>query len=322
MAEARYPRDPAAAGLTLFQAWFGAHFARSAALSDAPSVDGGVLHASLLIGRKWTLAVTLLNTLALETTVEYEAARAAIEHRLDDDGRPVMLWAPPGAQLPATEPGLSELAMAVAAAKPVDDGRLEVRRPVNLYLRRTSTTGSVVTILGGLAGHWARFTNRVAGSFQMNSFELLRLPESQDERDELAERVVMAAGQPEVDDGLVLGAEDAWTANEAPAGAGSCVIGSPALENDDHSAQLRRNLRQLLRAPAPATSGGERPAARALVVLGAATYATEEKLSWALKGMDPTLYAGNEIVAVLADGALKVLMEPPRGTLPWDAPLG
>src|SRR5262249_38541092 len=136
----------------------------------------------------------------------------------------------------------------------------------------------------------------------------------------LAERVVMAAGQPDVDEGLVVGAEDAWTANDAPSDPGSCVIGSPALENDDHSAQLRRHLRQLLRGAA-----GSRPtegrAARALVGLGAATYASEEKLSWALKGMDPTLYAGNDIIAVIADGLVKVLIEPPRGTLPWDAPL-
>ena len=231
-----------------------------------------------------------------------------------------MLWAPPGAAIPAGEPGLSELVLSLDAANTLEDGRLEVRRPVSLYLRRTSTTGSVITVLGGLSGHWARFTNQVPGSFQMNALELFRLPASEQERDELAERVVLAAGQPDVDETQVIRTEDVWTANDLGDGA-ACVMGSAALENDEHSAALRRNLRQLLRQAAPALREGK-PAARALVVVGAATYAQEEKLSWALRGMDPGLYAGYDIIAVLADGLVKPLLEPARQTLPWDAPLG
>ena len=59
----------------------------------------------------------------------------------------------------------------------------------------------------------------------------------------------------------------------------------------------------------------------ALVVLGASTYAQEEKLSWALRGMDPALYAGYDILVVVADGVLKTILQPQRQTLPWDAPL-
>ncbi|MBK7329903.1 MAG: hypothetical protein IPI85_12705 [Dehalococcoidia bacterium] len=82
---------------------------------------------------------------------------------------------------------------------------------------------------------------------------------------------------------------------------------------------MRRNLRRLLK---DAESNLRLPAdARALVVLGASTYAQEEKLSWALRGMDPTLYAGYDILAVVADGVLKTILQPQRQTLPWDAPL-
>ena len=62
--------------------------------------------------------------------------------------------------------------------------------------------------------------------------------------------------------------------------------------------------------------------ARALVVLGASTYAEEEKLSLSLRGMDPSLYAGYDILAVVADGVIKTIMQPQRQTLPWDAPPG
>ena len=314
-----YPADPAETGLAIFIRWFGSHFARSTNLLESTSREG-ILHATLSVGRRWETRVTLVNTLAPDATLPFEAARAAIEQRLDVEGRSLALWAPRGGQLPATEPGLSEVALAVSEAKPLADGRLEVRRPVTLYLRRNSTTGSVITVLGGLSAHWAQFTNRVPGSFSLNALELLRLPNDQEERDELAERIVLAAGQPEVDDTVTITAEDVWTATELDGGR-SCVLGTPQPDNDETSAALRRNIRKLLkdaRASSPPPQAGS--GTSALVVLGAATYSEEEKLSWALRGMDPTLYSGYDIIAVLADGIVKPLLEPARSTLPWDAP--
>ncbi|MEO6397972.1 MAG: hypothetical protein ABIP13_05855 [Tepidiformaceae bacterium] len=281
--------------------------------------DGAVLHAHVTVGRKWELAVGVVNTVAPDATLTFEAERAAIERRLDIEGRSVALWVPRGAPLPAGEPGLSQLALSLSQANQLEaDGRLELRRPVNLYLRRTSNTGSVISVLGGLSAHWAQFTNRVPGSFQLNAQELHRLPASKEEREALTERIVLAAGQPEVDDTVVVSAEDCWTANDLADG-GSTVIGSPQRESDEQSSLLRRNLRKLLKQVEPVLRARAEP--KALVVLGAATYAEEEKLTWALRGMDPSLFAGFDILAVVADGVVKVLLEPARQTLPWDAPL-
>lgn len=317
MSDFSYPADVAEAGLRFFLGWFGPHYARSTTVSSATS-DGALLSAEVTVGRKWGLSVSVLNTVAADATVEWEASRAAIERRLDLEGRSIALWAPRGAALPALEPGLSQLLLSLEEAAPLEDGRLELRRPVTLHLRRVGSTGSVVTVLGGLAAHWAQFTNRVPGTFQLNSGELLRLPAATEEREELAERIVLAAGQPEADESQAIRAFDAWTANDLGAGQ-SCVIGTPAAEHEEWSASLRRNLRRLLKEAEPNL---RQPAdARALVVLGAATYADEEKLSWALRGMDPTLYAGYDILAVVADGVLKTILQPQRQTLPWDAPL-
>ncbi|MGE3073712.1 MAG: hypothetical protein AB7N24_06435 [Dehalococcoidia bacterium] len=318
MTDYTYPADAAEAGLRFFLGWFGPHYARSTALSSAES-DGALLTAEVSVGRKWTMSVAVLNTLAADVSLEWEAARSAIERRLDTEGQSLALWAPRGAKLPSQEPALSQLVLSIAEARTIEDGRKEVRRPVSLYLRRVGTTGSVITILGGLAGHWAQFTNRVPGTYQLNSAELLRLPASQEERDQLAERIVNEAAQPEIDESQVVPAVDAWTANDLGSGQ-SCVLGTPAAEDEAWSASLRRNLRKLLKQAEPNL---RKPAdARALVVLGAATYADEEKLSWSLRGMDPTLYAGYDILAVVADGVLKTVLQPQRQTLPWDAPLG
>ena len=38
--------------------------------------------------------------------------------------------------------------------------------------------------------------------------------------------------------------------------------------------------------------------------------------------MDPSLFAGYDILVVVADGVVKPVLQPQRQTLPWDAPLG
>ncbi|WP_322795666.1 hypothetical protein [Tepidiforma sp.] len=317
MTDRSYPADQAEAGLRLFLSWFGPYYARSTQVEEASS-DGTLLAARVTVGRRWTLRVAVANAFAPDATVAWEAMRAAVERRLDLDGKAVAVWVPRGAMLPTEEPGLSQLVTALDGARKLEDGRLEFCRPVTLYLRRVGTTGSVVTALGGLASHWARFTNRVPGTFQLNSTELFRLPASEEAREALYERLVLASQQPDVDEGLEVPAEDCWTANDLGSG-GACVLGTPAPENDTWSAALRRNLRRLLQRAGEALEG--EADARALVVLGPSTYAEDEKLSWALRGMDPALWSGYDILAVIADGVVKLLLQPGRSVLPWDAPL-
>ena len=318
MPAAQYPSDPAEAAARLFLGWVGGHYARSTVLGAARSLDG-VWQGQATVGRRWSIGLTVLDTLTAASDFEFEAARAALERRLDATEARIALWVPRGAGVPAAEPALSALAAALEAAAPLPDGRLELRRPVTLRIRRTATQGSVVTVLGGLSAHWAQFTNKVPGTFQLNSVELHRLPADPDERDALMQRIVRAAGQPDVDGGIELPAEEAWVANEIE-GDRAYVLGIPGAESDESAARLRRNIRALLKrseAVPPPDAG-----TRALIVVGAATYAEEEKLSWSLKGMDPRLYSGFDIIAVVADGTVKPLLQPARGTLPWDAPLG
>ncbi|MXY88061.1 MAG: hypothetical protein F4Y92_04305 [Dehalococcoidia bacterium] len=318
MPDRLYPSDPGEAALLLFLDWFGHRFARSTRTLEQSAAGEALRSARIQVGRRWDLACTLVSSVHGDADLPFEAARAAVEQRLDTEGLPYALWLPRGAELPTGEPGLSQLALAANEARPVDGDRLEVRRGVRLYLRRTSLDGSVVTVLGGLAPLWAQFTGRVAGSFQLNAQDLHRLPESEEERTELIERVVLAAGQPDVDDSCVIPADDVWTANRLP-GDRAYVIGSPVTEGDEASAAMRRSLRKLLREAQDLPSD---PAdARALVILAAATELSGEKVSLTLRGMDPTLYSGYDLIAVVADGQVRVVLDPRAGALPWDAPL-
>ena len=316
-ADHSYPSDPTEAALRLFLDWFGGRYARSTKPLDSDSAGEPLRAVRIEVARRWELDCTLLSAVHGDADLAFEAARAAVERRFDLEGQSYALWLPRGAALPQGEPGLSQLVLAANEARSLEDDRLELRQAVRLHLRRTSTEGSVVTVLGGLSALWAQFTNRVPGSFQLNAGDLHRLPASEEEREALVERVVLAAGQPEVDDSCVIPAEDVWTVNRL-ASDRAYVIGSPVAEGDEASSRLRRTLRKLLReaqsAPAEAAD------ARALIVLAATTELADEKVSWSLRGMDPTLYSGFDLIAVVTDGQVRVVLEPPANVLAWDAP--
>lgn len=316
-AEHSYPSQLSSLGVELFLRWMGSYYARTTSVVESQLTDG-LLTGVASVGRRWSLAFSVLDTVAALSTPEFERERSALERRLDDDGRSIALWAPRAAPLPSREPASSALIADLDRARPLDDGRLEAPRPVTIHLRRVGTTGSVINVVGGLAGHWAQFTNKVPGTFQLDSRDLHRLPHSEDMRVGLANVIVQAAAQPTVDDGLEIRAEDCWTVNDLGTGR-SYVVGLPAQESDEASAALRRELRRLLRRAGEQTTRAD---ARALIVLGVSTYATDEKLSWALRGMDPRLYSGFDIVVVVTDGLVKPVLQPPRSVLPWDAPLG
>ena len=88
MTDRTYPSDPSATALRLFLGWFGAHYARSVSVPRAES-DGAVLHANVTVGRKWELAVGVVNTVAPDATVPFEAERAAVERRLDAETKTI-----------------------------------------------------------------------------------------------------------------------------------------------------------------------------------------------------------------------------------------
>lgn len=314
--EHSYPAPLWEAALAHFTRWLGSRYARSVSVQNAVVRTDEFAIAELIVGRRWTLSTAILNLAASEANYRSELARAALERRLDEADITRIVWVPRAAPLPYDEPDLSAFVVAVEGATPVGDGRLEARFPVQLALRRIDTSGSVVTIVGGLSESWAQFTNRVPGSYHLDARALHRLSADPQVREEVVERIVLASQQPEVDEGVSITALDCWTVtpSERPR---SYVVASPEEPSDELSARQRRTLRRLL-ADAKDLPGASD--ARALALLTVSTYAEGERVSWALRGIDPALYAGFDIVIVIADGVAKPALEPPRATLPWDAP--
>jgi len=225
---------------------------------------------------------------------------------------PIAVWVPAGADLPAGEPAASEFVEHVrqAAVKLGPHERSHVPLPITLFLRKTVDSGSVVSVLGGLNPHWARFTERVRGTFDMDSTRLHRLPESSEHLEALIETVIERTGKLEPGQWAEIETIDAWTVQRLADGAQTTLVAVPASEARDLGLVVRRNLRRILGEAAP-TLRGPGAELKALVLLGYYGRIEEEGASIAMRGFSPALYSGIDFVVLVADGLVKPLIQTP-----------
>ena len=297
--------------LDLFFHWLRETYGRAFQL-DAGSADLIASHDG-----DFQLTAAVRTLLPLDDSA-WESRRRMLEE-LIGDGLParVALWVPAGADLPADEPFVSEFAALVreAAIKLGPKERSYVPLPVKLFLRKNADTGGVVSVTGGLNPHWARFTERVRGSYDLDSTQLHRLPESEEHLEKLLDGVVektetLAAGQYAVIETI-----DAWTVQRLSGDANVTIVGVPPAVAAEGGISVRRNLRRIL-------TGAEslreaKIGARALVALGYYARIEQEGATVAMRGFEPALYSGIDFVCLVADGVLKALIQPPDGLLPW-----
>ncbi|MEX0801599.1 MAG: hypothetical protein WD379_10325 [Dehalococcoidia bacterium] len=221
------------------------------------------------------------------------------------------LWAPPGADLPREEAATADFVSRVretATGLAVGE-RSYVALPVSLYLRRQQDEGGLVSVSGGLNRYWARLTEHVRGTYDLDSTRLHRLPESQDHLDSLFETIVARASElTEVGQWTEIETIDAWTLQRLEGEDGVTIVGRPPSEIGDVGLSVRRNFRRLLADACPRLRDAEAEA-RALVVLGPYGRMEDEGATIAMRGYDPTLYAGLDYVCLVADGLVKALLE-------------
>jgi len=299
------------AALDLFLHWLREGHGRGFAVKDRD----GVVTAS---DGEFTLAVSVGSLVPFEDK-RWDAARERLEGQIAE-GLParIALWAPAGAALPSEEPTASEFAETVrqAAVKLGPQERAHVALPIRILLRKNNSTGGVISATGGLSPHWATFTGRVQGTFDIDSTALHRLPESSEHLEQLIERIVEVAG--EMSDGEVREIEtiDAWTVQRLSGDTGCTIFGLPRAATDDIGLAVRRNFRRLLRDSVPPLREAEADV-RALIVIGYYPRIEMEGATTAMRGYDPTSYSGLDFVCLVADGVVKPLIQTPDRLLPW-----
>ncbi len=234
---------------------------------------------------------------------------------------PIAVWLPAGAELPADEPATSDFIERVreVAVNLAPHERSHVALPVRLLLRKSADTGGVVSATGGLNQYWARFTEHVRGTYDLDSTRLHRLPESEEHLQQLIDTIIERAAKLEAGQIAEIQTVDAWTVQRLAAGEGVTIVGNPPAATQDMGLVMRRNFRRILADAGPQLRD-QAAELRALVVLGPYARIEDEGATTAMRGYDPTLYSGIDFVCLIADGLVKPLIHPPSGLLPWKSP--
>ena len=316
--------------LELFLRWLNEAHQRQFSLPE--STDGSVVS----VDGQTRLAVEVRPLLGVVEDDAWVGARTRLQDLLGE-GLPgaYALWAPFGAALPSGEPMLSEFIDAVrqAAVKLGPRERSYVPLPVRMVLRKISDEGGVVSVTGGLNQHWARFTELVRGTYDLDSTSVHRLVESEGHLDELIGKVVEVTKQLSAGQRAEIDTIDAWTlqrlsapqpdvrlkpdapVTEPPIEGGVTIVGAPPTQTDDPGLAVRRNFRRILTAVGRELRQAEAET-RALVLLGHYARMDQEGATTAMRGYDPSLYSGIDFVCLVADGLVKPIIDAPVAAKP------
>lgn len=266
-------------------------------------------------GRSVALGVAFVVSPAGEG--HWYGVKEALEERIGGViGGGFLLWAPSGADLPAREPGRSDFITRVelACASLAPGARSEVRFPVSLYLRKSDEEGGYITARGGLAPHWARFTGRVFGHFQLDSTELNRPPAEEGYLNTLIDSIALTANALKLGQTVSVEAEDAWTIQRLSGGEGLTIIGEQAGADLSSGAPLRRSVRRTMHALRGAMLN-QPTDARVLCFVGPYAGFKEQPVGTALLGMDPAVYSGLDLVLLAADGEVGPILDLTRSPI-------
>jgi hypothetical protein len=263
------------------------------------------------------LAIETRALLDASEAERWNAARGGLEERLAQQvPAAIAVWLPLGARVPSEEPATSEFVDLVskAAVKLGPRERGYVRLPIDLLLRKNTDSGGVVSVTGGLNQYWARFTDLVRGTYDLDSSRLHRLPESDEHLQSLIETIAERAGQMQAGDVVRIETFDAWTVQRVAGKSGATIVGVPHDLSDDFSLDIRRNLRRVVADSGPRLRGAD-AGLRALVLLGYYGRVEQETVTTAMRGYDPSMYAGIDFVCLVVDGVVKPLIQAPAAAL-------
>jgi hypothetical protein len=298
-----------ALALELFLRWLDETHRRTSEITEEH------VSSALAVADSHRLAIEVRPLLGPSDDTEWVAARGRLEDQIAAAiPTPVAVWVPAGAELPAGEPAASEFVEHVRQAaterEPLE--RSNATLPVTLFLRKTADSGSVVSAAGGLNPHWARFTGRVNGTFDLDSTRLHRLPDGEEHLEALIETVVERSSKLEAGKWAEIETIDAWTVQRRGGEGKSTIVTVPASEAQDVGLAVRRNLRRILGEAVPVlrARGSE---LTALVLVGYYARLEDEGATIALRGFSPALYSGIDFLVLVTDGLVKPLIQaPPR----------
>ncbi|HYM14429.1 MAG TPA: hypothetical protein VEZ14_02595 [Dehalococcoidia bacterium] len=295
--------------------WHGGRTGRSYALVPVePASPSSVVVAESPEGR---LAVAVALLWEPESDATADEARQLMEERLDAGSvrGPYLLWAPPRAAVPSGEPEASDFVQRVqqVAAPMLPGGRGEVELPVKLQLAKLRDEGGYASVIGGLSRWWTLITERVNGTFHVNSVTMRRAPESSDSRERLFDRIGELSRALNEGDAVELDAAEAWTlqrlSTEPLGQRGFAIAQAPPRIDPADGSLMRRLVRRRLKEAAAALAPVEADT-KGVALVAIYDYAEHENVGSFVKSLDPGLFANVPLLAAIVDGEVRPIFQP------------
>jgi len=305
--------------LQLFLAWLAQAHGRRFLVEESDYLEPAGLSALAADG-SFRLAVEVRPLLGPSENAVWLAYRDQLQNDIAVDlPGAFALWLPAGADLPSGSSERLDFVKRVReTAFSLEAGeRSCVPLPISVYLKKLRQDGNLMSVIGGLNAYWARFTERIRGTYDLDSTRLHRLPESEEHLQGLLDNICQETERIEnIGQWLDIETIDAWTIQRLEDGHGVAIMGMPPEEMGDLGLAVRRNFRRILADAAPRLR--QRAAdLRALVVLGHYARMEQEGATTALRGYDPALYANLDFLCLATDGLIKPLIQAPAHLLPW-----
>lgn len=248
----------------------------------------------------------------LETTVSADLESA-------NDRGSYALWLPPRAGVPAQEPGASDFRVLVQrGVTGLGPGeRREVRIPALLRVAKVDAGGAYFSVVGGMSSVWTDLSENAPGAFHLDSKDIHRLPEERPEIDILVSQVRDRASLLEVGEMTAVDSHDYWLVSRMGGEPrGLTVFGAPISFDSSDAAAVRRLLRAHVGRAEEQRYNGTCDLT-ALVLVGSYAHIEDERVTAGLRGMNPALYGGIDLIVLVADGQVRRVLQP--RSLPWEA---
>ncbi len=291
--------------------------ARTGAEYALVSVTAGPVPVYVAEGAGGRIALAIATLWDPESGAAADEARELMEERLDAGNvrGPYVVWVPPRAAVPRSEPYASDFVMRtqLAAAPMQPATRTEIDLPVKIQLMKTREEGGYAAVGGGLSRFWTAITERVTGTFQVNAAHIHRAPQSEAAREALFGQIGAAAKDMKVGDAAEIEAVDAWTVQKLraePLGeTGFAIAQAPPRVDPSDGTLMRRLVRKRLKDAAAALEGIAADV-KGVGLVAIYEYAEHETVGAFVKSLDPGLYARFQLVAAIVDGEVRPIFQP------------
>jgi hypothetical protein len=294
--------------------WFAAKTGRDYALASAIDGDPPVFIADSAEGR---VAVAIAKLWEPSSDQPAEDARAFMEERLTGGlvRGPLLLWVPPRASVPSDEPLASDFVQRIqqgaAPLAPGDRGEAELQ--IAVQMAKTRDEGGYASVIGGLSRWWTMITERVNGTFSVNSSQMRRAPQSAVAREKVIDRIGELAKPMNVGDALEFDTVEAWTVQRLPreplGESGFAIAQAPPKIDPADGTLMRRLVRKRLK-DANAALAAVDADVKGVGLLAIYDYAEHENVGSFVKSLDPSLFAKLALVAALVDGEVRPIFTP------------